>query len=187
MSMAETQRDYRPEDYSSVLRFWTREKSLISVDEMDNVLTVTSTFQSWDFRQAYAARYRHDYRLTPQEGRTFLERSLQTSRAYHEFFVALYAQHPRWGEIADVDALWVVRLVDDTGNEIAPVTIDKIRKPSAMELSYFPYLTSYRKVFRITFPRATTSGEPSISPESEWFGLEFSGAQGHTTLKWSLR
>ena len=61
MSLAEGSRDYDAGDYKPALSKWTRKTELLSVDEMDNVLSVTSTFESWDFRWAYAERYARDY------------------------------------------------------------------------------------------------------------------------------
>ncbi len=58
---------------------------------MDNVLTVTATYESWDFRWAYAIRYAEDYRLTVDQRHALLERSLAETREAHEFYVALYA------------------------------------------------------------------------------------------------
>jgi hypothetical protein len=54
--LAEGPREYVATDYSTVLRQWTREAQLSSLDTMDNVLTVTATYESWDFRWAYAIR-----------------------------------------------------------------------------------------------------------------------------------
>jgi hypothetical protein len=50
-------REYVATDYEEVLRRWTRTESLVSLAELDNFLTATATYESWDFRWAYVVRY----------------------------------------------------------------------------------------------------------------------------------
>ena len=183
----EKPREYVATDYETVLRAWTRSKQLLSLSELDNVLTVTATYESWDFRWAYAARYAEDYRLTVDQRRQLLERSLGESRQHHQFYVALYAQRWVWGDLSAPNAAWTVRLIDDRGNETAPTQIEAIRKPGAIELTYFPYTSPWRKVFRIRFPKAGAGGSPTISQRAKWLGLRFAGAQGNEDLVWVLR
>ena len=45
------------------------------------MLTVTATFESWDFRWAYVVRYAQDYRLTVEQRRALLETTLRESTA----------------------------------------------------------------------------------------------------------
>jgi hypothetical protein len=72
------------------------------------------------------------------------------------------------------------------GDETAPIEIEHIAKPSALERTYFPYTTVYRQVFRIRFPRATPDGRPTIAPTAKWLGLRFAGAQGNEELHWDI-
>src|SRR5262245_16086314 len=64
VSLTEGPREYLPSDYEYVRARWTRTEQLIAVSELDDLLTVTSTYESWDFRWAYVMRYAHDYRLS---------------------------------------------------------------------------------------------------------------------------
>ena len=75
---------------------------------------------------------------------------------------------------------------DDEGTETAPSEIQTIRKPGAIELTYFPYSTPWRSAFRITFPKVRADGRPTISPAARWFGLRFAGAQGNQELIWEI-
>ena len=50
--MAEGPREYAPTDYEIVLDRWTRKKDLVVTSQLDNVLTATATYESWDFRWA---------------------------------------------------------------------------------------------------------------------------------------
>ncbi|MBN2193665.1 MAG: hypothetical protein JW751_12680 [Polyangiaceae bacterium] len=184
VSLREGLREYVADDYESVLKTWTREKRLVSVREFDNVLTATATYESWDFRWAYVIRYAEDYRLTVDQRRELLEASLAETREFHQFYVALYAKRPRWADLNADDPAWIVRLIDDLGNETAPSLIEAVAKPGAPELTYFPYTTPWRKAFRIRFRNMRPDGRPTISPLARWFGLRFAGAQGHDELSW---
>ena len=69
-------REYTDSDYAQVLERWTRTENLIAVSELDNLLTVTATYESWDFRWAYVVKYANDYRLTVEQRRALLEKTL---------------------------------------------------------------------------------------------------------------
>lgn len=186
VSLKEGPREYVATDYESVLRKWTRTEHLIALSELDNFLTATATFESWDFRWAYVVRYVQDYRLTIEQRKKLLERALDETRQRHQFFVAIYGGERKFNDLTKPDSAWIVRLIDDTGNETAPEEIIAIRKPNALERTYYPYNTVFRQAFRIRFPRATADGRPTISPSARWFGLRFAGANGNTELVWQL-
>lgn len=184
--MAEGPREYAPTDYESVLRAWTRSEQLITSSDVDNVLTVTATYESWDFRWAYVVRYADDYRLTVDQRSALLARSLAETRAHHQFYVALYAQRWKWSDLTADNPAWIVRLIDATGGETAPVEVEAIKRPGAVEKTYFPYTTPWRWAYRIRFPRTRSDGRPTISPSASWFGLRFAGAQGNQELIWMV-
>lgn len=186
VDLTEGAREYVPDDYELVLRRWTRTAQLISVNQTDNVLTVTATYESYDFRWAYVVRYSDDYRLTVDQRHDLLGRSLAETRDQHAFYVALYAQKYKWNDLNAKDPAWIVRLIDDEGAETAPSEIEVIRRPGAIELTYFPYTSPWRSAFRITFPKVRDDGRPTISKASRWFGLRFAGAQGNDELVWEL-
>jgi hypothetical protein len=187
VSLAEGPREYVATDYETILRKWTRTGDLFAVSELESYLTATATFESWDFRWAYVVRYVQDYRLTIEQRKKLLERTLEETRDHHQFFVALYGGERRYNDLTRPDSAWIVRLIDDTGNETAPEEIIAIKKPNAVERTYFPYNNTYRQAFRIRFPHAKASGAPTISPQATWVGLRFAGAQGNSELVWTLR
>jgi hypothetical protein len=186
VGLGEGPREYVASDYDSVLKMWTRSEQLTNVNVMDNVLTVTSTYESWDFRWAYVVRYAEDYRLTIDQRHSLLERSLAETHDAHEFYVALYAEKYKWNDLTTSEPAWIVRLLDDEGTETAPSEIQTIRRPGAIELTYFPYTTPWRSAFRIRFPKVRADGRPTISPAARWFGLRFAGAQGNQELVWEI-
>jgi hypothetical protein len=186
VSLASGPREYVPSDYPLVLKRWTRSESLIQLADLDDKLTVTATFESWDFRWAYVVRYAADYRLTVNQRRDLLERTLRETEDDHEFYVALYGTRWRWTDLSRPTSAWIVRLIDDQGNETAPAKIESIVKPGPLEQRYFPYTTVWRRAFRLRFPRVTVDGRPTIAPSARWFGVRFAGAEGNEELRWYI-
>ena len=186
MSLAQGPREYVATDYPQVLNQWTRSGSLLSVSELDDILSVTATFESWDFRWAYVVRYAQDYRLTVDQRRALMDATLAETANEHQFYLALFGgSNPRWTDLSKPTSAWVVRLIDDLGNETAPAKIERIQKPGPLERTYFPYTSPWRQAFRITFPKTNANG-PSIGANAKWFGLRFAGAQGNEELHWEL-
>jgi hypothetical protein len=186
VNLKEGPREYVATDYDNVLKRWTREESLILFDELERALTVSATFESWDFRWAYVIRYSNDYRLTIPQRQRLLSKSLTETRKNHHFFIALYGAKQKFNDLTKNDSAWIVRLIDAVGNETAPTQIESIRKPNILERRYYPYNSVWRKAFRVTFP-SQAGGRATISPNAEWFGLRFAGAWGNTDLIWQLR
>jgi hypothetical protein len=185
VSLQEGPREYVATDYEGVLERWTREESLIIYDELERALTVAATYESWDFRWAYVIRYSQDYRLTVPQRQRLLSEELNETRKQHEFFVALYGAARKFNDLTKPDSAWTVRLIDAAGNETPPLQIELIRKPNVLERRYYPYNSVWRKAFRIVFP-TQAAGRPTISPDTDWFGLRFAGAYGNTDLVWLL-
>jgi hypothetical protein len=185
VSLAGGTREYVAADYDTVLRKWTRTEHLITLSELDELLTVTATYESYDFRWAYVVRYAQDYRLTVEQRARLFETALDETRTSHQFYVALYGANPRWTDLSRPSTAWIVRLIDDLGTETAPEQIVSIRKPGPIERTYYPYTSVWRQAFRLRFP-VTAGGRPTISPQARSFGLRFAGAQGNQELHWDL-
>ena len=185
VSMSNGPREYVPSDYNTVLTRWTRTEQLITLSELDDMLTATATFESWDFRWAYVVKYSADYRLTVEQRRELLQRTLADTQVKYEFYVALYGTKWRWDDLTKPTSAWIVRLIDEKGNETAPTHLELL-KPGPIEYRYFPYTSPHRHCFRIDFPRVSADGKPTIADDAAWFGLRFAGAQGNEELRWEI-
>ncbi|MSP24409.1 MAG: hypothetical protein EXR75_04450 [Myxococcales bacterium] len=184
VSLARGPREYVATDYAAVLDRWTRDESLFLFDELTRALTVTATFESWDFRWAYVIRYAQDYRLTIPQREELLKGELAETRDTHELFVALYGGRHKENDLTRADSPWIVRLIDSTGSEIAPAQIEAVKQTRVLERRYYPYNSVWRSGFRLRFPTRTPDGRPTISEHADWFGLRFAGAWGNTDLVW---
>jgi hypothetical protein len=181
--MHEGPREFIAEDYESILNRWTRAERLYSFQGIDDVLTVTATYESWDFRWAYVVRYADDFKLSIDERKQLLAETLEQAHNHHQFYVSLYGSRYPEGELLAKEPAWIVRLVDDKGHVTAPEEIIKIRKPGALERTYFPYTSSWRQCFRIRFAARTGDG-PTIADDAALVALRFSGPLGNLELTW---
>jgi hypothetical protein len=179
-------REFVASQYPQILQRWTRSKSLLTLAELDDLLTVTATYESWEFRWAYVIRYAQDFRLTIEQRRVLLDKTLAETQDRHNFYVALYGTNRRWTDLSRPNSAWIVRLIDSDGNETAPSTIEVIPKPGAIERTYFPYTSVFRQAFRIQFPKTASDGRPTIDPDASWIGLRFAGAEGNEELHWDI-
>jgi hypothetical protein len=192
VSLREGARSYTAERYETVLERWTRVGHAYTFQGLEDQIAVTATFESWDFRWAYVVRYASDFRLSPAARSHLLETSLREAQQENVFYVALYTQSRRWGELTRPTSAWRVLLVDDHENAIAPVAVDPIARPGALERTYFPYTTVWRQVYRVRFPRRVRlPGQESaevdfLGDRVRFFLLRFAGPLGHTDLRWSV-
>ena len=190
VSLRQGPRTYTAESYDGVLQRWTREGHQYQLQGLDDRIAVTATYESWDFRWAYVVRYAQDFRLTTPERQELLQNSLEAAQQEHEFYVALYTQSRRWGELTRPTSAWRVLLVNDRREEVAPVAIEPITRPGAVERTYFPYTTVWRQAFRIRFPKYLRSASGAevevIDDRVRSFSLRFSGPLGSTDLIWNI-
>jgi hypothetical protein len=190
VSLGQGPRVYTAESYDEVLQRWTREGHQYQLQGLDDRIAVTATYESWDFRWAYVVRYAQDFRLTTPERQELLQNSLEAAQQQHEFYVALYTQSRRWGELTRPTSAWRVLLVNDRREEVAPVAIEPIMRPGAVERTYFPYTTVWRQAFRIRFPKYLRSASGAevevIDDRVRSFSLRFSGPLGSTDLVWNI-
>jgi hypothetical protein len=186
VALGEGPREYAPTDYERVLARWTRTEHLITLSALDDLLTVTATFESWDFRWAYTIRYAHDYQLSTEQGKTMLDAALAETRSRHRFFVALYGNNRKYSDLNAPQSAWNVRLVDDRGSLVEPLEIASIAKPGPVERTYFPYASVWRRLFHISFP-VSTPGGPSIASDASFVALRFVGPLGNEELRWGLQ
>ncbi len=191
VSLAQGPRTYTAEAYPDVLARWTRDGRGYTLQGfLDDQLTATATYESWDFRWAYVVRYAADFRITAEERTRLLRVSLEASQQQHEFYVALSMPTRRWGDLAAPTSAWRVLLVNDRNEEVLPLAIDPVRQPGALERTYFPYTNVWRQVFRIRFPtRVQTHGateEPIIDARTRYFSLRFTGPVGRLDLTWNV-
>jgi hypothetical protein len=188
VSLSDATQSFGSKDYERIFEHWTREKQVFNLDTMENPLTVSATFRSWQFRQAFVERYADDYRLDEASRAQLLEEQRSEWEAWNEFLVAATATNQKWADFSREDSAWVMALTNDLGQEVALAEIEKVSKPSPMLRTYYPFITVYRKTFVLRFPKLLPGGStPVLSGGVGSFSLVFSGALGRAELEWKVK
>lgn len=179
-------RSFTPGDYERIYADWTRETDEFSFGRLEDVLHVTATFESWEFRWAYVVRYAADYSLRTEERTRLLRSTLADAQERHRFFVTMLGNRYRESDLTDDRSAWRVLLIDEDGRQTRPIEITRIRRPGAAERVYFPSVSEQRHTFRIAFPTQHRDGTPVIAPDARFIVLRFTGAEGTVDLRWDF-
>lgn len=187
LTLRPSARAFTPDDYEHIYAAWTRDAKAFSLGQLSDVLHVTATFESWEFRWAYVVRYASDYSLEPDAREAMLRASLADAQEHHRFFVTLAGDEYKESDLTGKQTAWRVLLIDSKGRQTSPSQIEKIHKPTPAERVYFPSINPWRHTFRVVFPVKRADGTPSIAggPGSVAV-LRFTGPRGKVDLRWKL-
>lgn len=186
VSLTTGPRAITPEDYDDYYDKWTRERTTYDWVGLDDVLRLTATFESWEFRWAYVVRYSHDHSLPGADQERLLRASLNDAQEYHRFFVTVSGRIFDEQELASDSSAWRVILLDSNGRQTEPLAIEKVRRPTAAERVYFPSISPQRLAFRIVFPAVREDGTSTIGEGDSEVRLRFAGARGRVDAIWEL-
>ena len=184
--IADGPRDFTPADYEDVYDDWTRDEQDFAWGRMRDVLRVTATFESWEFRWAYVVRFAEDHSVLPAARDEMLRATLEDSRQHHRFFVTLAGDQFRESNLSGRQSAWRVIMMTPDGRQSEPLDIERIRRPTAAQQVYFPTATRYREVFRLVFAATADDGLPAIPEGADHVVLRFTGARGRVDLRWKL-
>jgi len=179
-------RAFTPDDYDDVYERWTRTGRPFDFGRLSTVLNLTGTFESREFRWAYVVRYGRDFGLPVDARNALLAESLRDAEQHHRFFVTLGGAHPRELDLSDETGAWRVLLLDDRGRQTRPLQVERIRRPTPAERSYFRSISSQRQAFRLVFPVQHEDGQPTLPRDARFAVLRFTGSQGQVDLKWDF-
>ena len=186
VSLVEAPRAFTASDFRDLYARWTRAEDAFEFGRLAEVLHVTATFESWEFRRAYVTRYAADHGFTTDERAHLLEESLTDARSRHRFFVTLSVPVWREGDLTGRQSDLRVLLVDASGRQSEPVELTPIPRPSVDLRTYFPSISRQRHTYRIAFPVQHADGAPTLGPDAEHAILRFAGALGTVDLRWDL-
>ncbi len=179
-------RAFTADEYELVYEGWTRSEDDFAWTELDDILHVTATFESWEFRWAYVARYARDHSIEESARAAMLRATLADATQHHRFFVTLSGPVFREQDLTSPRSGWRVLLVDEDGRQTTPIEMRKVRHPTAAELIYFPSVSPHRQAFRIVFPARREDGTETIPVDARTIKLRFAGARGQVNLEWEI-
>ena len=187
ISLDPSPREFYEGSYDDVYDAWTRSEEAFKWTDLADILYVTATFESWEFRWAYVIRYAYDFSIEPPVRNEMLQANLSSSRQEHRFFVTMAGFDWRESNITSKQSAWRVLLVAPDGHQTVPISMERIRRPTALERVYFPSISSYRHAFRLSFPAVDAEGRRSIPDGADHIVLRFTGARGRVDLRWDFQ
>lgn len=178
--------DVIKKDYAGELDAWTRSAKIY--DGLESRLYISATFKNPDFVRAYAQRYAEEYQLEPGLRETMLERGLELSETYNEFFVAAFTPDEKWNSFEGPGAIWKLYLEDDAGNRLAPVSVSRVDGSDPLIREFFPYFDPWSYGYIVKFPKYTETGtEPIPGALTRSIRLKVTGILGKGELEWKLK
>ena len=166
-------------DYGDVVEDWTRKAQLRA--DYQEVCELVATFKSAEWRAAHAM---HDAELRGLTG-SAREQHLAASRAEvagpYELEVMLTTWDRRENDLdRGKKSVWHVVLIDESGQEIAPLDIVKDRRPLFVVRAEFPALGEFATPYIARFPRTT----PILGPAAKQVRLRLSSTRGGVEVDW---
>jgi hypothetical protein len=173
----------KPGGYRDVHEQWTRHGTRRTYESM--VFEVYATFKSPAWHAAHA-NYMADRQNMSNAARAAL--LAQTRQACetepYEVHLLVTTQDRRENDlIKGKRSVWRVVLVDQNGNEIEPISIQRDRRPREVIAAEFPHFGDFAEPYIARFPRDTALLGPGI----ERFSLKMGSARGGVELIWSQR
>jgi hypothetical protein len=185
VDFSEATKTYRNEDYGAVFETWSRHAKL--VQDIGTVIEIWATFKSWDFRQAYIAKYAKTYDLADGEREGLAKSQTDVARAMYEIHLVAQSTNDRWNDLANKNSPWRLTLLDGTGAELAPTTIKVEKLPDAYESEFFPYRTPFSKTYTVRFVRAEGAGEAFVGSQSGRLILRLASPLGKVEVAWEAK
>ncbi len=185
VDFSDATKSYRGQDYPAVFEAWTRHAKLVS--DVGTVMEVWATFKSWDFRQAYVAKYAKIYDLPEGDVESLLKSEREKARAVYEIHMVTQSTNDRWNDFANRNSPWQLTLLDGTGAEIPRTTIKLEKLPDAYEIEFFPTRTPFSKTFTVRFVRPEGSGDAFVGPASGRMILRLASPVGKLEVSWEAK
>lgn len=185
VDFSEATKPYRNEDYQAVFDAWTRHGRLIA--DFGTVLEVWATFKSWDFRQAYVAKYAKVYELADGERNELAKAQMETARVVYEIHLVAQSTKDRWNDLDRKTSAWRITLLDGTGAELAPTSVRTDKIPEIYENEFFPTHTLFSRTYTLKFVHPEGSGESFTGPESGRMILRIASPIGKVEVVWEAK
>jgi hypothetical protein len=182
VDFSETARAFRPDDYGEVQRRWTRSAKLYR--DFSTILSVTATLKSWEYRQAYASLVASRFALDPRERSDLIEKERAAHASAHELFVSVDVLDRASRDLSLPGAPWHLQLVNERGEEVHPVKVQRIGRPTLKDTTLFPYCGAFGTAYRILFPKKLRDGRDFLGLHPRKVTLRVAGAPGRVELVW---
>lgn len=183
VDFSDSTKHYRSDDYLPVHDAWTRHAKL--VHDVGTVMEIWATFKSWDFRQAYMAKYAKAYDLPEGERETLAKGQQDAARSVYEVHVVAQSTTDKWNDLERRNSPWRITLLDGTGAELSPASIKVEKFPELYESEFFPSRTPFSKTYTVRFLHP--EGDAFVGPVSGRVILRLDSPLGKVEAIWEAR
>lgn len=177
-----TSPQYKADDYSNVVNRWTRHATQLK--DLDTALDVTVTPWTPDFQSGYAVYAQDVYRLSDGDLAKVRQENLVKWNKELHFMMAATSSNMNWNDFDSHNSIWHLRLVNDAGEEVAPLYINRENSVKPHITNFFPYIEKFHRVYYVVFPANLPDGRALLSKQTQKFTLRYSGPLGHVDLEW---
>ncbi len=178
-------KNYRTSDYPKVHKAWTRHVKL--VEDVGTVMEIWATLKSWDFRQAYIAKYAKAYDLPEAERAALAKSQHDMSVAAYEIHLIAQSTTDRWNDLERRNSAWRIALLDGNGAELSPASIKVEKLPEIYEGEFFPDRTPFSRSYTVRFVRPESGGDSFAGPDSGKLILRMDSPVGKVEAMWEGR
>jgi hypothetical protein len=181
VDFSDTSKHYRGEDYPKVFEAWTRHGKL--VQDVGTVMEVWATLESWDFRQAYIAKYAKVYDVSDADRDALTRAQQDAARTAYEIHLVAQSTTDAWNDLERRNSAWRITLLDGTGAELSPVSIKTEKLPEIYEMEFFPTRTLFSRTYTVRFVRPEGS-DAFAGPVSGRLILRLDSPLGKVEVAW---
>lgn len=166
--------------YEAVTGDWTRSTTLRG--SYQEVLDLSVTFKSPEWRAAHADREAEHRRLTGEAKDQLVAQAQAEMAGPYEVELLVTTWDRRENDLdRGKRSVWHVVLVDDKGQEIAPLEIVRDKRPAFVVRAEFPAFGDFSIPYIARFPRTV----PLLGAGVRQVGLRMSSERGGVEVSWA--
>lgn len=168
--------------YKSVTEAWTRNDSLSA--SYQQVLSVHATMLSPEWRAAHAQRDAELRGLGPAARDELFVKAKADAAGPWQFELLVTTWDRSENDLhRGKRATWKVALLDEQGNEIAPLELVRDRRPDYMLLADFPHYGDFAQAYVVSFPK----DKPVLGPSVRAVRMRLTSVRGAVELIWNAK
>ncbi len=184
--LSDADRAVTADAYADEVANWTRRAEMYK-DFLSRIF-VYATYRGWSFRQAQVA-YRAETERLPDADTARLRATERAEAADgHDFFLAVHTHDWSWNRLERTgdDAIWSIRLLNDQGDSVAPVSVRRIGTRDPRYTPLYPYYQDFYVGYVVRFPRHSAGGRELLRDGIGRFAVRISGPQAVVDLTWEV-
>ncbi|MCG8417864.1 MAG: hypothetical protein MJE77_07970 [Proteobacteria bacterium] len=169
----------KPGQYREVHREWTRRAVLRTHDQQ--VVEAYATYKSPAWRAAYVAHSARTHKLSPDSQKALQEEQSKAAAASHEVHLLVTTWDRNENDLHKGEkSVWRLVLADDRGGEVAPVSIERDRRPFYVVRAEYPDLGDFAVPYVARFPRQISL----LRGDARQFSLTMASTRGAIEFVW---